>query len=177
MILFSMTISPDVENQNWTQHSRCELSSADHRGRITLFILLVNALPTVAQGAVVLLCHKGMLQAPVESRGALPAPVQFLVHQDLSGPFLQSCLPVAQCPVWNGVSQGQELYFPLLSLMRLLFTHFSSLSRSFWMAAQPPGLATTPPNIIFSADLPKVLCPLIQIISENFNLWTPKVDH
>lgn len=120
MILFSMTISPDVENQNWTQHSRCELSSADHRGRITLFILLENALPTVAQGAVVLLCHKGMLQAPVESRGALPAPVQFLVHQDLSGPFLQSCLPVGQCPVWNGVSQGQELYFPLLNLMRLL---------------------------------------------------------
>lgn len=154
--------------RNWTQSSRHELTNAEHRWRITLS-LLVNALPTIAQGAVCPLCHKGMLPAPVQFRGVLTASVQSLVHQDLPGPFLQSCLPAGQSPACNGGSQGQELHFPLLNLMRFLFTHFSTLSRSFLMAAPLLGLSTIPPGIALSADLLRVLCPLSQIISEDIS--------
>ena len=55
----------------------------------------------------------------------------------------------------------RTLHFPLLNFMRLLSAHFSSLSRSLWMAAQPYGISATPPSFVPSANLLRVHCLII----------------
>ncbi|KAK4825450.1 hypothetical protein QYF61_027605 [Mycteria americana] len=60
------------------------------------------------------------------------------------------------------------LHFPLLNFMRFLSAHFSSLSRSLWMAVRPSGVSDTPPSFVSSANLLEgTLSPTIQIISED----------
>lgn len=54
------------------------------------------------------------------------------------------------------LSRNRTLHFPLLNSMRCLLVHFSSLSRSFCMATQPPSLSNTPPSFVSSANLWKV---------------------
>lgn len=44
-------------------------------------------------------------------------------------------------------------HFPLLNFMKFLLAHFSSLLRSLWMAAQPPGVLLTSSSILFSENL------------------------
>lgn len=52
--------------------------------------------------------------------------------------------------------RSRTLHFPSLNSMRCLVVHSSSLSRPFWMAAQPPNLSNPPPSFVSSADLCKV---------------------
>ena len=68
--------------QNRTQHSRCNLTSAEQKGRLTSLLLLA-IFPLVQPRCCWLFCCKGTLLAHV----------QLGVHQDPQVPLLQSCFP------------------------------------------------------------------------------------
>ncbi|KAK4826847.1 hypothetical protein QYF61_011715 [Mycteria americana] len=54
------------------------------------------------------------------------------------------------------IPRGRTWYFHLLNFMRFLSAHFSSLSRSLWMAARPSDVSATPPSFVSSRNLPRV---------------------
>ncbi|KAK4816399.1 hypothetical protein QYF61_016716 [Mycteria americana] len=65
------------------------------------------------------------------------------------------------------------LHFLLLSIMRFLTDHFSSLSRFLGMAVQTSAVSTTAPCSMSSANLLRVHCLIIQIINEDVKQdWT-----
>lgn len=64
-------------------------------------------------------------------------------------PSMSWCLGLLLPRCWT-------LQFPLLNFMRFLSAHFSSLSRSFWMAAKPYSLWTTPSSFVSSGNLLRV---------------------
>lgn len=106
-------------------------------------------LPNAAQQAVGLLCHKSTLLPHVQ-----------LVHQQPQRPFLQSCFPADEPPVYPGacslfLPRCGTLHFSFLNLMRCLLARFSCLSRSTWTATQPCGVAA-PPSFVYSANLVRV---------------------
>ena len=66
------------------------------------------------------------------------------------------------------------LHLPLLILIRFLSTQLSSLSRSHWMAAQPSGVSTTPPNFVSSANLLRVhSIPSSRLLMKTLNKIKP----
>lgn len=74
------------------------------------------------------------------------------------GPSPQSYFPAGQSLSCTGcmglfLPRCRTLRLPLLNFIRLLSTQLSSLSRSRWMAAQPPGVPAIPPSFVPSASL------------------------
>lgn len=62
-----------------------------------------------------------------------------------SAELLSSWMPSA-CPgTWDCSSLGADF---LLNFMKLLIAHFSSLTRSLWIAAQPSGASATLPSFV-----------------------------
>lgn len=77
-------------------------------------------------------------------------------------------------------SRSRALHFPLLGFMRSFLVHFSSLSRPFWMAAQPPSLSNPPPSFVSSTNTWKVhdvsaSRSLMKMISSIYPFGTPLV--
>lgn len=65
----------------------------------------------------------------------------------LSQPRLPFSFPGHSAASWLFLPRCRTVHFPLLNSMRFLF-HFSSPSRSSWMAAQPLGTAQPPPGFL-----------------------------
>lgn len=79
----------------------------------------------------------------------------------LPGPFLPSCFPVTQSPGNTGASSSpgpQNFALLLPELQEVPTTHFSSLPRLPWMAAQPLWTPATAPSSLSARG---ILCPII----------------
>ena len=110
--------------QNWIQESRCGLTSAEQRGRITSVDLLVTVILTQSR-----CCWTSLLPRYIASSCSLWCPPGPQV------PFLQSCFPESHpsaCTgAWGCSSPGEGIcIILLLNFMKFLLAHFSSLSRS-----------------------------------------------
>lgn len=88
--------------QNWTQRSRCGLTSGEQRRRIPSLDLLPTLFIMQAWDAVGLVCCKGTLLAPVQ----LEEPLD---------PFLKSCFPASLSTACTG-SLAQDLTFSFIVL-------------------------------------------------------------
>lgn len=91
--------------------------------------------------------------------GAFLAHVQPGFHQDPQVFFVKDALQLVDPTAWHlglFLSRGRTWHFPLLSFMRFLPAHFSSLSRSLWMTAQTSGETDSPPSFVSSANLLRV---------------------
>jgi len=96
-------------------------------------------------------------------KGTLLAHVQLGVCQDPQGLCCNITFQLGD-PLHilvHGVvpPQRQDLapwHLSLLNFMRFLSTHFSSLLRSFWMAAQPSSASVNPPSLVSSENLLRV---------------------
>jgi len=83
-----MCISPSLWGaQNWTQHFRCGLTSAEEGGRIPSLHLLGSTPHSATQATISLLCGKAILLAHVQL--GPPGP---------PGPFLPNSFPARQTP-------------------------------------------------------------------------------
>lgn len=135
--------------QNWTQDSRCDLTSAELERKDQLSQPASNTLLNAAWDAICRLC----------SKGTLLTQVQLSVHQDplFSVKLLSSW--VALSIYWYMrlfLPRCRTLYFFLLNFIRFLSTHFSNLLICLWMAAQPSGISATVFSFVSSANLLRV---------------------
>lgn len=85
-----------------------------------------------------------------------------------SAPFLQSCSLPSQIPACppGGLCQPtcRALHLPLLNFMRSPRAHFSSLTRSVWVAALPSSISATPPNFVSPTNVLRGHYPMILVI-------------
>lgn len=93
--LQSVPASLVLGGQNWTQHLRCGLTSAEERGGFTSLHLL----------AVLLLMQPGCHQSLLSSKGTLLARVHLSVCQDPQGLFCRAASSwvapsMCWCPGW-----------------------------------------------------------------------------
>lgn len=73
-------------------------------------------------------------------------------------------------------SHVQDLTFPLIYSIYLLLAHFSNLSSSLWIAAQPYGLSTTSPSFSVICDSGSFLIHILQYLLlvnlvQHFHIW------
>ncbi|KAK4818403.1 hypothetical protein QYF61_012324 [Mycteria americana] len=121
---------------------------------------------------------------------------QVHVFPVLRAPELDTALqpPVPPSPSWQGCSQSlhppacidtggfpqarcRTLHLALLNLMRFTRAHFSSLSRSLWMASCPSGMSTVPLSLVLSANLLRVhSIPLPMSLMKILNSIGPTID-
>ncbi|XP_066851872.1 lethal(3)malignant brain tumor-like protein 2 isoform X4 [Anser cygnoides] len=149
--------------QKWTQRSRCSLTSAEWRGRITSLYLLATCF--LMQLGILLVyfaprVHCWLMFNLVSTRtpGSFLAKVLLLSTRSASG--VCWCLGLF-------LPRGRTLHFPVLNFTGFSSAHFSSLSRSLWMAAQPPGVSAAPPSFVSSGNLLRAHCHVTQIINED----------
>ncbi|KAK4807231.1 LOW QUALITY PROTEIN: hypothetical protein QYF61_024351 [Mycteria americana] len=77
---------------------------------------------------------------------------QVLLHRAALNPFIpQPVLILGIAP-----TQGQDPDLALLNLMKFTWAHFSSLSRSLWMASLLSSISTAPLSLVSSANLLRV---------------------
>lgn len=116
-------VSPILWAQNWTQNSRCDLTSAEQRGKDCLSPFADIILPEAAKNTISPLCYKD----------TFPACVQRGVHQvDL---FCRAAFQI-------GAPSGcRALHLLSLNSMRFLS---AQLPRSLWMPAQLSDMTATP---------------------------------
>jgi len=145
--LFSMSMSLLYwRAHNWTQHSRCCLTSAEQRARIT----------SIDRLAVLVLLQPRIRFTYFATRAHCWLVLNLVSLRTPKGLFCKVAFQPAssQCvPHMLGVvrAQLQDSALPVLSFMRFLSVHFSSLSRSLWMAAQ-----LFPPSSVSLAILPRI---------------------
>jgi len=73
--------------------------------------------------------------------------------------------------------QRQSSALPPLNFTRSLAAQFSSLSRSLWMAAHPPGVSATPLSFALSSNLLRVhSVPASRSFKKMLNSTRPRVD-
>ena len=134
--------------QNWTQYSRCGLSTAVQRWRITsldllvMFYLMNPRIPLVFLAAWAH-CWLKFTTVPTRARSAFSARLGGTEHALMPG--------VAAPQV-----KFRTLNFPLLNLIRILPAELSSLSTFFWTAAQPSDVPATPPSFVLPPNLLRV---------------------
>jgi len=110
----------------------------------------------------------------------LSAEVQLFIHQypqvllrAALNPFIRQ--PVSIVGIAPTVVQYPAL--ALLNLMRFTWAHFSSLSRSLWMAFHPSGVSTAPFSLVSSANLLRVHSLLLSMsLMKLLNSTRPNMD-
>ncbi|KAK4810782.1 hypothetical protein QYF61_008754, partial [Mycteria americana] len=147
--------------QNWIQSSRCSLTSAEERGRITsldLLAILCLMQPRIPL-ALAARAHCWLMFNLVSTR--TPRSFSARLLSSWVAPSIYWCLGLflPKCRTWH---------FPWLNCMRFLSAHFSSLLRSLWVAARPSGISASPPSFgVISKLAEGTLCPSIHIINED----------
>lgn len=114
----------------WTQHSKCYLIRARKSERVTslhLLAMLWLTQPRIPLAFLVRRAHCWLMFSLVPTRSLRFFSVKLLSTWVASSMYwcLESFLPTCRASHF-------------LNFMRFLSAHFSSLSRSFWMAAQWP---------------------------------------
>lgn len=146
--------------QNWTEHFRWGLSSAEN-GWITSLKLLAAF----------------FLMKPRRLVAFFTVQVHFSCSAwgppGASCPFLQSFFPVSQPPAdvdaWGYSSPGTRL-FALLNFIRFPSSKFFNLF--LWMA-QPFGVSAAPHSFVLSAYLTRVNCSITPSINEDIRVSAP----
>ena len=104
-----------------------------------------NTSPNAGLDTISFLCCKDTLLAPVHP-GVLHVPTSFFTK------LLSSWVATSWC-LGLFFPRCRTLHISLLNFMKFLSAHFSSLSRSLWMAAQLCGVLVTCPSFVSSANL------------------------
>ena len=136
--------------QNWAQYSKCGLTSAEQRGRITtlhLLAVLCVMQPRIPFAFFAARAHS-WLKFNLVSTGTPSAFSAKLLYRWVS-PSVCWCLGLF-------VPRSRTLYFPMLNFMRYLSAHFSRMLRSLGMTAWPSHLSATPLMSVQSAYLLRV---------------------
>lgn len=120
------------------QSSRCGVTSVRRRGRISSLQTYQWYSAQFAAGHI-------------SSRNTWLTHIQ-LVHHNPQLLFYKALLyPVSSQSVpLEGLCQPncRTLHLPLLNFVRSPRAHFSSLTRSVWVAALPSSVSATPPNLV-----------------------------
>lgn len=160
--------------QNWTEHFRCGLSSAE-KGCYHLPQTAGSTLPNEAQEAfgllycwpTLLLYYFTFLMFSFVSSGSLT-------------PFLPKLLPrhSASGSCWcTGLFLPRYKIFhsPLLNFISISSGQFFSLPRFLWMA-QPFGVSAAPPSFVLSANLLRVNCSITPSTNETLESICPSIS-
>ena len=122
--------------QNWPQYSRCGLTNAEQRGRITSLGLLGNTLLNVAQNTSSFPCGKGTLLAHVQPGVHQEPQVVFCQAAfQLGGPQNLLVNGVISCQVWDFALLLAEI--PKIPVSPFLQPVEVPLGGSIWMTYQP----------------------------------------
>lgn len=110
------------EVPSYTQYSRCSLSSAKERGKITFSDMLACTFANTAPYALTFF-------TPASSYSNAPPVTSFLFCKSAFYPVI--CQPA----LLHGVILSRHGTWHFLSSLRFLWAHISSLSRSLWWIA------------------------------------------
>jgi len=72
------------------------------------------------------------------------------------GPVMQTHFQSTLSLSWLFLTRSRTWHFTLLSFMRLLLAHFSSLLKTPWMSTQLSGVSAIPPCFTLSVNLLKL---------------------
>ena len=130
--------------------------------RVSMFLLLLPLRLKSWQSSLDLLAPLCLMQprscfAPRTHRWLMISLVSIRTLKSISAKLLSSWSAPSLCWYLGLFLPGTGLGISLvLKFIRFLVAHFCSLARSLWMAEHPPGLLTTPPSFISSANLLRV---------------------
>ena len=150
--------SPELGTAHQVWPYQCWIEGSDH------IPWSVGNIPAdAAQNSISFLCHNSALLADVQA-WCPPGPQVFFAKllSNWAAPttywFLGLFLP--RC---------RTLHLPLLNCMTFQWAHFSSLSGSLWMAAQPSVISAIPPSFVSSA-------PSCSTLMKTWNRTWPSTD-
>lgn len=141
----------NCEDQNWTQHSRCILTSTEQSGMIPYLSLLVITLwmeSTIWLTFIAVVVHCWLMFRLLSfmTPRSLSAR-QFPCHADPS-PYRAFRLCHSRC---------MTCHLSWLNFMLFLLAHSSSLSKTLYKIALPPDMSTSPSSWVSTANLARVL--------------------
>ncbi|KAK4830007.1 hypothetical protein QYF61_008177 [Mycteria americana] len=97
--------------------------------------------------------------------------------RSFSAKLLSSWVALAHTGACGCSSSGAGLFAFLLNFMRFTPAHFSSLSRTLWVASHPSGISTTRPSFVSSASLLRVhVVPSSKLLMKMFKRFEHTID-